>query len=668
MKTNPPDNFTFEPSIDGPKYFRQKIWDLQVLPLIGDDPEWGGATPTQFKAWRKAAEQYAAEWGMGNEDYVAESDDDELRSFISINLSDRLEAAYSERRNMKHNPARSNVAIIHNPDSLIAPNPTPFGEVIFDDEDEIVLDEPELKQNPPVKSRVKKEKGEDKGQALLAEINNAALRLSSEMLAANPASALEPLRKAVAQFILKANTATWRMTAEKFLWWLDQGSPFSTSEKFKTSNKITKPDTNEKGEKIKRTVFSVFGRGNSKLPYVTFSTLPGITCPGAGVCLTDPKKHPNDRNTNREKKGGWCYSFKAWRYPAAYFRQLGNTLLIKMPSGRDELARLFGLWAMQEAVIKGGETIRLYVDGDIESKTTLDFWMKLCARHPHVRAYGYSKSWHIFLAYDATLKKTGGSWPDNYTLNLSEGSMFWNDEDTHSRIMQLPVTRHDFGVVNIDKTDGKKIAQNIIDLRSSDRAVADSIISLKKQIRATADGNALESLNKELIALQSRQGGVYAAIRRLEDRVNATVDEDERDTLNTELIDWKETVALLESSRGPIGDAEDTGEGKPKAYLEVEVIGENGEKKIVRKAISVPDEFWSRNPEYTAAVKRAAAKAKNPDGSLKYPPIIRTDSKGEARSFENFFVCPGKCGNCLGFGKHACGDLRLKRAIVIGLH
>ena len=35
--------------------------------------------------------------------------------------------------------------------------------------------------------------------------------------------------------------------------------------------------------------------GNGKLPFYCFSSLPGVTCPGAGSCLD------------------WCYSFKAWR-------------------------------------------------------------------------------------------------------------------------------------------------------------------------------------------------------------------------------------------------------------------------------------------------------------------------------------------------------------------
>ena len=41
--------------------------------------------------------------------------------------------------------------------------------------------------------------------------------------------------------------------------------------------------------------YNVFKVGNSKLPFLNFSTLPGSTCPGAGECLN------------------YCYSFKSWR-------------------------------------------------------------------------------------------------------------------------------------------------------------------------------------------------------------------------------------------------------------------------------------------------------------------------------------------------------------------
>ena len=66
------------------------------------------------------------------------------------------------------------------------------------------------------------------------------------------------------------------------------------------------------GLRESRTAFNVFTEGNSKLPFYSWSTLPQWTCPGAGDCLR------------------FCYSFRAWRYPAAFCRQLQNTLLLRI--------------------------------------------------------------------------------------------------------------------------------------------------------------------------------------------------------------------------------------------------------------------------------------------------------------------------------------------------
>ena len=57
--------------------------------------------------------------------------------------------------------------------------------------------------------------------------------------------------------------------------------------------------------------YTIFAAGNSKLPFQSFSTLPAVTCAGAGACLD------------------FCYSFRAWRYPAAFARQVQNALLMR---------------------------------------------------------------------------------------------------------------------------------------------------------------------------------------------------------------------------------------------------------------------------------------------------------------------------------------------------
>jgi hypothetical protein len=158
------------------------------------------------------------------------------------------------------------------------------------------------------------------------------------------------------------------------------------------------------------TQFTVYMKGNSKLPFYAFSALPIITCPGVGAC------------------GDWCYSFKAWRYPAAYFRQLQNTVLILHQ--RETLARQF-------AKLPAGVVFRLYVDGDIDSLRTLGFWMELLRTRPDVAAYGYSKSWPLFLSYAASNK-----FPPNYKLNLSGGGRY--GEDYKRAMLALDCVRGEF--------------------------------------------------------------------------------------------------------------------------------------------------------------------------------------------------------------------------------
>lgn len=81
------------------------------------------------------------------------------------------------------------------------------------------------------------------------------------------------------------------------------------------------------------------GDGNQKLPFVAYSELPMATCPGAGSCGVYKKD-----SRSGAPASGWCYSFKAWRYPAAFTRQFLNTLAatasrafdIELASGREE--------------------------------------------------------------------------------------------------------------------------------------------------------------------------------------------------------------------------------------------------------------------------------------------------------------------------------------------
>lgn len=165
-----------------------------------------------------------------------------------------------------------------------------------------------------------------------------------------------------------------------------------------------------------RQLFSVFNHtGNIKLPFVSFSTLPLFTCPGAGECTE------------------YCYSLRGWRYPASYFRQLQNTLLMRFAP--DIVADAF-------RDIPVGRALRLYVDGNIENTAQLRFWFDLLRSRPDIQAYGYSKSWEVFAEYD----QTDGTYPDNYALNLSSGSRY--GAELLERMERLPITRGQFIAVN----------------------------------------------------------------------------------------------------------------------------------------------------------------------------------------------------------------------------
>lgn len=169
--------------------------------------------------------------------------------------------------------------------------------------------------------------------------------------------------------------------------------------------------------------YSIFALGgNSKLPFVAFSTLPGVTCPGAGACLD------------------FCYSYRAWRYPAAFARMAQNAFFMR--HNRAPIAEAF------RAIVNArpeGFDFRLYVDGDFSSLVDVQFWMHHLTMADNVRAYGYSKSFQALLAYD----NTGAYWPVNYMLNISGGHN--SSPETINQVKNLPITRGEFIAVAIGR-------------------------------------------------------------------------------------------------------------------------------------------------------------------------------------------------------------------------
>jgi hypothetical protein len=171
----------------------------------------------------------------------------------------------------------------------------------------------------------------------------------------------------------------------------------------------------------RRPRFGILARdGNSKLPFLAFSSLPGVGfCPGAGACLE------------------FCYSFRAWRYPAAFARQAQNAFLMQSAAGRAHI-----LQALDQHAPGDGSALdfRLYVDGDFGNVADVRFWFTAIAARPWLRAYGYSKSWREILAYKGAL-------PENYRLNLSSGSK--HGTALESRVAALPITRGRFIAVKV---------------------------------------------------------------------------------------------------------------------------------------------------------------------------------------------------------------------------
>ena len=180
----------------------------------------------------------------------------------------------------------------------------------------------------------------------------------------------------------------------------------------------------------------IFAKGNGKLPFFAFSSLAGLDCPQAGACLY--------RGGNQEAgpMSGFCYSFKAWRYPAAFFRQLVNSLRLRTKAGRDEILQAW-------MGLPQGATVRLYVDGDFASPEILAFWFRLCFARPDLKVYGYSKSWALLLAY----AESGARFPSNYLLNLSSGGSGTDAEK--AAVAALPIARGEFVAVATLQDHGK---------------------------------------------------------------------------------------------------------------------------------------------------------------------------------------------------------------------
>ena len=192
-------------------------------------------------------------------------------------------------------------------------------------------------------------------------------------------------------------------------------------------------------------VYSVFAlNGNSKLPFVSFSSLPGVTCPGAGACLD------------------FCYSFRAWRYPAAFMRQCQNAFLLR----HNQPCIVQALQAANGTFKGEAYDVRLYVDGDFAGVADVHFWFDTIKAFPLAKVYGYSKSFAEILSYE-------GIYPSNYMLNISGGHNA--SFETIEKVKALPITRGEFIAVSI----GKKV-------KSTDHGTASTNKALREAFKIKA--------------------------------------------------------------------------------------------------------------------------------------------------------------------------------------
>lgn len=165
---------------------------------------------------------------------------------------------------------------------------------------------------------------------------------------------------------------------------------------------------------LKNTHYSVFVKGNSKLPFYSYSELSLSTCPGKGICAE------------------YCYSKKGWRYPDVVGRQVQNMLLMRF--NPEIIQYAFG-------ILPKDITLRLYVDGDFSNAIVVSTWFKALANRLDVKAYGYSKSWDEIYSVKSI-------WPTNYTLNLSNGGL--ERSVKRADMESLPGVRGSFLAVSID--------------------------------------------------------------------------------------------------------------------------------------------------------------------------------------------------------------------------
>tara|TARA_Y100001963_G_scaffold155785_1_gene247819 strand:+ start:154 stop:1056 length:903 start_codon:yes stop_codon:yes gene_type:complete len=154
--------------------------------------------------------------------------------------------------------------------------------------------------------------------------------------------------------------------------------------------------------------FSIFKKGNGKLPFINYSTIPVVNCPGADKCKA------------------YCYSLNSMRFPRAVVSWLQNQVLENHYF--DLIAINFDNFVQSIPKLRKSNNIdfRLYNDGDFSSIDIMKKWFTFLKNRPNIKCYGYTKS----LNHISSLQLTGYNFPDNYKFNVSLGGKYDSLGDT----------------------------------------------------------------------------------------------------------------------------------------------------------------------------------------------------------------------------------------------
>ena len=170
-----------------------------------------------------------------------------------------------------------------------------------------------------------------------------------------------------------------------------------------------------------------FQGGNNKLNHAFMSLPAGVSCPGAGNCLSFFNPEDSKLYVASENKGSVCYAaaLEAGMGPrgtkgAKQYRKTryNNFYVIEsaLQDGYNNLAKLIDDSIPKHELDEGpmGE-IRIHEDGDFYSEEYFKGWVKAAIMNPETHFYFYTKSLPFLVKY----LKNNTALPTNFTPSIS---------------------------------------------------------------------------------------------------------------------------------------------------------------------------------------------------------------------------------------------------------